>query len=132
MVGPDAQRLGEPAQAEPICADALDQLGGGGDDRSLRQAGAGSGLPFLLNNWTRGLLFGYCDDGHDDARDEQGKGGAKRISRPRHYCNSATIYPARTRTTGACFAREREGASLSQALPCNAPARPRIAPLIRP
>ena len=54
----DAQRLGELAQAEPVCADALDQLGGGGDDRSLRQAGAGSGLPFLLNNWTRSLLFG--------------------------------------------------------------------------
>ena len=52
------QRLGELAQAEPVWADALDQLGGGGDDRSLRQAGAGSGLPFLLNNWTRGLLFG--------------------------------------------------------------------------
>ena len=29
------------------------------------------------------------------------------------------------------FALEREGASLSQALPCNA-LRPRIAPLIRP
>ena len=41
----DSQRLGELAQAEPICADALDQLGGGGDDRSLGQAGAGSGLP---------------------------------------------------------------------------------------
>ncbi len=27
----DSQRLGEPAQAEPICADALDQLGGGGE-----------------------------------------------------------------------------------------------------
>ena len=37
----DPQRLGELAQAEPVCADALDQLGGGGDDRSLRQAGAG-------------------------------------------------------------------------------------------
>src|SRR5208337_4009515 len=32
----------------------------------------------------------------------------------------------------ARFARERERASLSQALPCNASARPRIAPLIRP
>ena len=31
----DPQLLGEPAQAEPVCADALDQLGGGGDDRSL-------------------------------------------------------------------------------------------------
>ena len=41
----DSQRLGELAQAEPICADALDQLGGG-DDRSLGQAGAGSGLPW--------------------------------------------------------------------------------------
>ena len=89
----DSQRLGELAQAEPICADALDQLGGGGDDRSLGQAGAGSGLPFLLNIWTRGLLFGYFDDGHNDARDEQGKGAPKRISRPMHYCNSATIYP---------------------------------------
>src|SRR5271166_5304176 len=38
-------RLGELAEAEPVCADALDQLGGGGDDRSLRQAGAGSGTP---------------------------------------------------------------------------------------
>src|SRR5208337_200310 len=44
----DSQRLGELAQATPICADALDQLGGGGDDRSLGQAGAGSGLPFLI------------------------------------------------------------------------------------
>src|SRR5271166_4767843 len=70
----DPQRLGELAQAEPICADALDQLGGGGDDRTLRQAGAGSGLPFLLNIRTRGLLLGYLDHGHDDARDEQGKG----------------------------------------------------------
>ena len=34
----DSQRLGELAQAEPICADALDQLGGGGDDRSLRKS----------------------------------------------------------------------------------------------
>src|SRR5208337_5639819 len=33
-----------------------------------------------------------------------------------------------TRTTGARFAREREGASLSQALPCNAPAAPHCAP----
>ena len=77
MVGPNAQRLGELAQAEPVCADALDQLGGGDDDRRFGQAGAGSGLPFLLNNWTRSLLFGYGDDGHDDARDEQGKGGAR-------------------------------------------------------
>ena len=33
----DPQCLGELAQAEPVCADALDQLGGGGDDRSLRE-----------------------------------------------------------------------------------------------
>src|SRR5271166_120272 len=72
----DAQRLGEPAQAEPVCADALDQLGGGGDDRRFGQARAGSCLRFFLNIWTQGLLFGYFDDGHDDARDEQRKGGA--------------------------------------------------------
>ena len=53
----DPQRLGELAQAEPVCADALDQLGGGGGDRRFGQAGAGSGLPFLLNIWTRGLFF---------------------------------------------------------------------------
>ena len=53
----DSQRLGELAQAEPICADALDQLGGGGDDRSLGQAGAGSGLPFLLNIWNSRFFF---------------------------------------------------------------------------
>ena len=70
----DAQRLGELAQAEPVRAGALDQLGGGGDDRRFGQAGAGSGLPLFLSIWTRGLLFGYFDDGHDDARDEQGKG----------------------------------------------------------
>jgi hypothetical protein len=51
---PSARRLGELAQAEPVRAGALDQLGGGGDDRSFGQAGAGSGLPFLLNIWTRG------------------------------------------------------------------------------
>ena len=56
----DAQRLGEPAQAEPVCADALDQLGGGGDDRSLRETGAGSGLPFFLSIWTRGLRCARC------------------------------------------------------------------------
>ena len=31
--------------------------------------------------------------GHDDARDERRKGGAKQIGRPMHYYNSATIYP---------------------------------------
>src|SRR5271166_3407384 len=41
----DPQRLGELAQAEPVRADALDQLGGGDDDRRFAQAGAGSGLP---------------------------------------------------------------------------------------
>src|SRR5208337_4156757 len=125
----DPQRLGELAQAEPVRAGALDQLGGGGDDRTLRQAGAGSGLPFLLNNWTRGLLFGYFDDGHDDARDEQRKAGRpERIGRPAHYSNSATIYPSSpTRTTGARFARERERASLSQALPV----RPLRGPVLR-
>jgi len=94
------QRLSKLAQAEPVWADALDQLGGGGDDR-IRQAGAGSGLPFLLNIWTRGLLFRYGDGGHDDARDEEGGERPKRIGRSAHYWNSATrarslvtVYPA--------------------------------------
>ena len=72
MIGPTPSALAA-SQAEPVCADALDQLGGGGDDRRFGQAGAGSGLQFFLSIWTRGLLFGYGDDGHDDARDEQGK-----------------------------------------------------------
>jgi hypothetical protein len=45
----EAQRLGELAQAEPVRAGALDQLGGGGGgDRRFGQAGPGSGLPFSL------------------------------------------------------------------------------------
>ena len=63
----DPHRLGELAQAELVNAGALNQLGGG--DRRLREAGARSGLPFFLNLRTRRLLFGYIDDGHDDARE---------------------------------------------------------------
>jgi len=75
----DPQRLGELAQAEPVRADALDQLGGGDDDRRFAQAGAGSGLPIR----TRGLLFWYFDDGHNDA---------SRISRLARDINSSMTY----------------------------------------
>src|SRR5208337_4842255 len=73
----DAQRLGELAQAEPVCADALDQLGGGRDDRRFGQAGVGSGLPLFLNIWTRSLPFGYGEDGHDDARESRERGAPR-------------------------------------------------------
>ena len=57
MVGPTPSALGELAQAEPVRADALDQLGGGGDDRRLGQAGAGAigaaGALQRSSSWSR-------------------------------------------------------------------------------
>ncbi len=72
----DAQRLGELAQAEPVCADALDQLGGGGNDRGFGQAGAGSGLPLFLNNWTRSLEMILAESGRSSAGGARGGLGA--------------------------------------------------------
>src|SRR5208337_543315 len=48
----------------------------------------------------------------------------KRIGRPAHYSNSAAIYPISPGPYGwsALRMRTRGSASLSQALPCNAPA----------
>src|SRR5271166_1213522 len=73
---------------------------------------------------TRGLLFGYDDGGHDDARDEE-EGGAPSESVDRG------IIPIEQRSIqsspdpydwSALRTRTRGGASLSQALPCHAPA----------
>src|SRR5271166_4313723 len=75
---------------------------------------------------TRGLLFGYDDGGHDDARDEE-EGGAPSESVDRG------IIPIEQRSIqsspdpydwSALRTRTRGGASLSQALPCHAPAAP--------
>ena len=90
--GADSQRLGELAQAEPICADALDSLAAAATIAALVSPARVPAFRFSLT-YGLGVFFLGIVMMATMTLAMSGKGGRQRIGRPRHYCNSATIYP---------------------------------------
>ena len=113
----DSQRLGELAQAEPICADALDSLAAAATIAALVRSARVPAFRFSLTFGLEVFFLGIVMMATMTLAMSRERGGAKRSNQ------------APTRTTGARFACEREEGRPSRRRSPATPLRPRIAPL---